>query len=137
MIYYCNQVKKATAIFLAFYYLIVSIGLTANIHICGGKIDSFTFFPSSDSHGACCGGKPMKKDCCKDKKIVVKKTSKEIPTSKICFSPVVVADVETTLFYICPKTELHFSDKTVLVSNHSPPPDAKHPIYLRNHAFLV
>ena len=129
--------KKATALFLAVYYLIICIGLSANIHICGGRIDSFTFFSTTNSHGTCCGGKPMKKDCCKDKKIIVKKTSKEIPSSKIFVSHNLIADIETPLFYFSCNTEICYLDKTILVSNHSPPPDSKCPIYLRNQSFLI
>ena len=130
-------VKKATALFLAIYYTIISIGITANIHYCGGHFNNLELVSLAQKHTNCCGEKPMKMDCCKDKKIVVKKSLQDIPTPKVCIHSHSVIDLITPIIFYSPKTTLPFSDKIVLATNHSPPLDVKHPIYLRHRSFLI
>jgi len=55
--------RSVTIVFLSFYVLI-SLGLTINLHYCGGKLESLNLFGNTDS--CCCGGEIMNKSCCEN-----------------------------------------------------------------------
>ena len=72
--------KKHISIFLAFLLLVSNVGLSFNVHYCGGELASVSLnsvLPSLQSEKGCCEKKvTSKKDsCCKDKKIVIQKKS--------------------------------------------------------------
>jgi hypothetical protein len=46
------------------------------LHYCGGKIKTVTFVGFQEQK-SCCKGKAMKKGCCKDVKLALKKTSED------------------------------------------------------------
>ncbi|MGE0088013.1 MAG: hypothetical protein AB7S50_00895 [Bacteroidales bacterium] len=55
--------RTVTIVFLSFYVL-VSLGITINLHYCGGQFESFNLFGETKS--CCCGGKTMNKSCCEN-----------------------------------------------------------------------
>lgn len=127
--------KIFTYTFVLFYFLF-SIGITANVHICHKKIRSISFFKAPKT---CCGKKKMKKGCCKNVNLVLKKTGSEKinPSKKIQIQPVF------TLPEIVPYVEnsqyISFLeiDKPILFH---PPPDinSTYPsICIKNCTFLI
>ena len=54
--------RKIGAISLSLLYLALSVGLTVNVHFCGGKIGTIKFV---ETNGTCCCAE-KKEDCCKD-----------------------------------------------------------------------
>lgn len=69
--------KKITAIFLLVLFLISNTGIAVAAHYCGGKLSSIVFF-KLHNHPCKCGKKAMKKDCCKDKIVIIKGENKAI-----------------------------------------------------------
>jgi hypothetical protein len=63
--------KKAIAIILSSFYLLLSIGATVDVHYCGGKVSSVKVYASS--HDCCCAkvSKSEMMDCCKDESTLV------------------------------------------------------------------
>ncbi len=61
--YLCNMKRSVTIVFLSFYVLI-SLGLTINLHYCGGQLESLDLFGNTES--CCCGGETMNKSCCEN-----------------------------------------------------------------------
>jgi len=64
------DLKKYLIIIFSFFYLIASSGTTFNLHYCGGKLKSVSFFKADEK--SCCGKKMKSKGCCKDKATTVK-----------------------------------------------------------------
>lgn len=61
-------------LFVSFYFL-VSVGITTNLHFCQDELKSFSFdFSNQDS---CCGEKEMDDGCCKNIKLILKKSNTE------------------------------------------------------------
>lgn len=83
--------RSITSAILASLVLIASIGVTVNLHLCGGKIQSFAVFakaePCKDVKKPCHGTEHHSKrnGCCEEKSIVLKgkETSAEVKTSVI------------------------------------------------------
>lgn len=63
--------KKITATFLLVLFLISNTGIAVAAHYCGGKLSSIVFF-KLHNHSCKCGKKAMKKNCCKDKIVIIK-----------------------------------------------------------------
>ena len=129
--------KKFFTLMFAFYYLFISLGITASVHYCGGKVNRINVMGMGD-HKQCCGGKPMKKDCCKDKEIKLKKKQSDEQSYKtvlVKFSPIIEC-VIPSYQWIQPRN-IHNEVEATLVSNHSPPPDGKHPIYIKIRSLLI
>lgn len=121
---------------LAVFYLLISVRLTANVHYCGGKIQKISLLGFS-THKSCCAGKPMKKGCCKDVQVCLKKTSVDQQTSfAIAFiSPAIVTESFHGLA-IEQDYELYVP-KSIKPSVNAPPPELKVPIHLKNCVFII
>lgn len=94
--------KLFTYSFVLFYFLF-SIGISANVHICSKKIRSISFFTTSTK--SCCGKKKMKKGCCKNVNLVLKKTGSEkintfakIQLQPTFFLPTLKQQIEKSLY---------------------------------------
>ncbi len=66
--------KKNIALFLASYYLMISVGLTITLHFCGGSLASITPFLSETNAEplvveSCCAKKAPEQECCNDEVI--------------------------------------------------------------------
>ena len=72
--------KKVTAIFLLFLFLIANSGMVVSVHYCGGSLASIDFF-SGEKHNCPCGEKPMKDNCCEDYATILK-ASDEVEKGK-------------------------------------------------------
>ena len=62
--------KKTLIILFCFFYFLSSVGVALNLHYCGGKLKSISFFHQNEKN--CCGKKMKSKNCCKEKLIVYK-----------------------------------------------------------------
>lgn len=67
--------KRLIIIFFLVSYSIISIGVAANIHYCKDKLISFSFF--SLNKKSCCKKAVMKKGCCHNYSIEIKKSVHE------------------------------------------------------------
>ena len=129
--------KKLIVFLLIGLYMIPTFGITVSIHYCGGKINSISILELG-SHKGCCGGKAMKMDCCKDKKISIKKASSEEQVTKII--QLKISDFSTIIkvpLFVNSNFNLFETTNEVLISNNDPPPDAKHPIYLMDRCIRI
>ena len=62
--------KSALIIFLSFFYLGTSSGISMNVHFCGSQLSGFELFGKAN---CCCDkGSIAKKSCCKDHKAFIK-----------------------------------------------------------------
>jgi hypothetical protein len=57
--------QKFLVIFFSMLYLTVTSGITMNLHYCGGKLKTVSFFSSNEK--GCCGSKRKAKDVVKTK----------------------------------------------------------------------
>jgi len=62
--------KKLSAILLSVLYLVLTTGISLNIHYCGGKIESVSFI--SEVNSCCCESNEMQNNCCKNKQLFIK-----------------------------------------------------------------
>lgn len=63
--------RRITTILLFVCYLIPCMGMSVNIHYCGGKVKSVSLISSNNTRCAC-SKKTMKKGCCQDKVAFIK-----------------------------------------------------------------
>lgn len=122
---------------LAVFYFVISIGLTANVHYCGGKIKTVSLLGFGEQK-SCCEGKPMKKGCCKDVRVCFKKSSLDQQTSSaILFVSSAIVTEPSQIFIGESDCELYVP-KHIKPSVHAPPPEQlKVPIHLKNCVFII
>ena len=130
------KLKKIAAILLLCCYLIPAMGLSVKQHYCGGKLASVSivFF---DKPSCPCGKKPMKKDCCKDKTVVLKLKDNQNLAKSIVPN---FSQSFKLLIGIFPEYEYHFEGVAVkrhLHFAHPPPLQKSEALYLRNQVFLI
>ena len=128
--------KKYIFILFAMFYLIVTSGMALNIHYCGGKIKSISFFHKDNEKG-CCGTKKKSKGCCKDKKSFIKLKD----TYKAGDSVVLKQNNFDSFNAIIP-IQLLYKNAFVVVENytlnyHAPPVIYDNPLYLKNRILLI
>lgn len=82
--------KKFITILFVLFYFVLSVGITANVHICKNKVHSVQLFKYDNSFSCCKKGK-MKKGCCKNIHVSFKKNSEEKITQIADFHPIQVA----------------------------------------------
>lgn len=119
---------------VAFYFLI-SIRLTINLHYCGGKIKTFTFV-GFEQQKSCCKGKAMKKGCCKDVKIALKKASEDqkYPVASLFLDHTI--ELPTDPVVQVNEVE-HFVPLAILPRVNAPPPQAFPPVFIKNCVFII
>ena len=128
--------KMFTYSYVLFYFLF-SIGISANVHICKNKIRSISFYKTSTK--SCCGKKKMKKGCCQNVNLVLKKTGSEKINT---FSKAQIQEkLILPIFQLPIKKENHFSliqfEKTTI---YHPPPSINTSytsIIIKNCSFLI
>ena len=76
--------KKVSAIFLSFLFLLSTIGLTINTHYCPMLNKSETSIFTKKS---CCEGKEEKGGCCKNETKIVKITDNYSPSQSVNLAP--------------------------------------------------
>lgn len=128
--------KKITALFLMFLYLIPAIGVTVSAHHCDGKITSVSlkFF---DTHKCPCGDKAMKKDCCKDEAKTFKLSNEQQKAQTLSCNLKISGEFQyvalPVINLICRDNFFSTTDYT----NSHPPDDLKHPLYIRHRIFRI
>jgi hypothetical protein len=125
--------KRIAIILTIALYLIVISGITFNMHFCGGKLESFSFFSMAGKN--CCGGKQMKSDCCKSKTVTLKlserhKGSPERALINNYFPFVVLDSPIQAIAFSGPK-------ENYLLPNHHAPPDESPPLFLLQRSFRI
>lgn len=119
-------------------YLLPNLGFSISAHYCDKELASWSFTESC-SNLCPCNNKPMKKDCCENKKIVVKSTidQKNTPIEHLDFNKNFFIALVPAFFSFSTK---FFSNKNFSIDNYSlfhPPPLRQLPIYLLNSIFLI
>ncbi len=127
--------KKALILFLVVFYFLLSMKLTANIHYCCGKIHTITLI-GFEEHKACCGGKVMKKNCCKDVQVTLKKTTDDQQTEPIAFAFAQLIDLPQLIDHEI-RTEKLLIPTSIKPTAKEPPPDSFPPIFIKNCVFII
>ena len=127
--------KKALILFLVVFYFFLSMKLTANIHYCCGKIHTITLV-GFEEHDACCGSKVMKKNCCKDVQVSLKKTTDDQRTQSIAYTFVHFSDFPQT-FPQEISTEKLLVPSIIKPTVTEPPPEVFPSIFLKNCVFII
>lgn len=126
--------KKITAIFLLILFLISNSGIAVAAHYCGGKLSSIVFF-KLQNHPCKCGKKAMKKDCCKDKVVIIKGENNAIKSQIVvkitCIDNIVSVTNTYNILPIFTTKNIFFSFLKVPIFK------PKTPIYLLDGVFLI
>jgi hypothetical protein len=120
---------------LVTFYFLISIRLTVNLHYCGGKIKTVTFVGFQEQK-SCCKGKAMKKGCCKDVKLALKKASED--QKQAIAAPFFAHTIEFPVHSIIEvRSSEHFVPLAILPRVHAPPPQAFPPVFIKNCVFII
>jgi len=127
--------KIITYCFILFYFLL-SIGITADVHLCNGEIHSVSVCKTPPK--SCCGIREKDCGCCKDVNIVFQKTGDEKITSsdKIQISSIVIVSdflsvIELSKTFIDRETNKQ-------LQHFFPPPDSSYPsVNIKNCTFII
>ena len=127
--------KRIAIILITLCYLLPAIGLSINVHWCGGKISSVKF--QSITAPECRCGKKMLPGCCKDFQTLIKLTDNQKAGSSFSFPKDFQTEIQqfttaskTGLLYFELQTFDYFKDKV-------PPFKNKLPVYLVNKVFRI
>lgn len=116
-------------------YFVVSIGLTANIHLCNNKFQSVSFNYSNVK--SCCGSKKMKKGCCKNLNIILKKGNNEKIDSEATAQILPVAILTDSFFFIN-DIPLKIEKIRLIVLGTHPPNLSSYPtLFIQNCNFRI
>ena len=131
--------KKFAVILLMLLYLLPNLGFSLSAHYCADELASWSL--TEKGGNICpCNNKPMKKDCCENKRVLIKSTAdqKDSPIEHLEFSKSVpIALVVSNFFSFSSKL---FSFKNIKIDNYSlfhPPPLRQLPIYILHSNFLI
>lgn len=127
--------KKLLVYSFVLFYFLLSVGMTANIHVCKEKVRSISFLSLKDT--SCCGKKKMKRGCCKNVKLVIKKQGQEKinPQDKI---PLQYSFVLQEPIQGVEKEKAIILNKNERLPIFHPPPESSYPsIYIKNCTFLI
>jgi hypothetical protein len=115
------------------------LGFSISAHYCADELASWSI--TENGGNLCpCNNKPIKKDCCENKKVVIKSTidQKDTPLDYFDFSKSFpIAFLVPSSFSFFTK---FFSFSNIKIDNYSlfhPPPLRQLPIYLLNSNFLI
>jgi len=130
------ELKKLTTILIIFCYLIPAIGLSVKQHFCGGKLASVSILFNSLS--SCpCGEKAMKKNCCKDKTIVLKLKDSQNFSKKIAINFSQTFKFLVDIFPGYSHSFVTVAFQRHIPFDHPPPLQKSKPLYLLNRVFLI
>ena len=126
--------KQISILIFSIFYLLVSTGISFNLHYCGGKIENISFNQSKIKQ--CCGGAVMSKNCCQNKTISLKAAEKHTLNQNI------VLDFSQFLLFQPLEREniKHIFSERINPSaynNHPPPRTKSCPTYLKNRILLI
>ncbi|HAN17261.1 MAG: hypothetical protein A2X13_00250 [Bacteroidetes bacterium GWC2_33_15] len=119
--------RTVTIVFLSF-YILISLGLTINLHYCGGQFESFTIFGSSKS--CCCGNEEMNKSCCENQILHYQINEEQQISQDFRIQPAPVSG----LFFSAAFSDIEFSYKSKEYNTLQIeiPPPKKQPAWLIN-----
>lgn len=133
---YISTVRKLLIYCFAIFYLLISFGMTANIHYCCGKFQHISVVGFS-THKSCCEGKPMKKGCCEDVTVCFKKSSLDQQTDKVIINLSVAVIAESSTFFAYQNENRPHVPKKISSTVHAPPPELQIPLHLKNCVFII
>ncbi len=127
--------KKSFIILFSFFYLTITSGITMNLHYCGGKLKTVSFF-NKDVEKGCCGSKKKSKGCCKDKKSFHK-----VKGNQKSSSSVTLKHNSFELYIALIPTQTSYPHNGVIenttVNYHAPPVIYDNPLYLKHRVLLI
>ncbi len=127
--------KKFALIAFSIFYLLIVTGVNLNMHYCGGKLISISIAQTSNEIG-CCGVKKSSKGCCHDQSTYIKLKDKHIQSADLKMSVKLISSILITSEFNVSINEL--TSKSEIVSNyHSPPPNYKIPLFLKNRVLII
>lgn len=135
-----NLIRPIVSLFLASLVLIASIGVTVNLHLCAGEVQSFALFvkaqPCKETQKTCHGVEHHSKrnGCCEEESIVVKgkETNAEVKiTTQLTPSFDLINAIAPVLYAIIEVDS--FTPKYTLYK----PPLIEHDITLFVQSFLI
>jgi hypothetical protein len=127
--------KKFALIAFSIFYLLIVTGVNLNMHYCGGKLISISIAQTSNEIG-CCGVKKSSKGCCHDQSTYIKLKDKHIQSVDLKMSVKLISSILITSEFNVSINEL--TSKSEIVSNyHSPPPNYKIPLFLKNRVLII
>ena len=123
--------QKFLVIFFSMLYLTVTSGITVNLHYCGGKLKTVSFF--SNNEKGCCGTKKKSKGCCKDKTKLIKVEENRKVTEASNPTVHLVALLSSQLLF-----NLSNDNSVDIISKYySPPVLYDNPLYLKHQVLLI
>lgn len=131
------QLKKSTLIFLAFFYLIFSSGMSVSLHYCGGKFKSISFFSTGVDERGCCGNKMKSKGCCHEKTTFIKVKDSHFSSANLNINHdhfKTIETIYTSCFLVFPNESITVNS---IFNYHSPPVLYDAPLYLQYGVFLI
>jgi hypothetical protein len=124
--------RSLTIVFLSFYVL-ASLGLTINLHYCGGQLESLNLFGNSES--CCCGGEAFNKSCCENHVLHYEISDEQRVSQdiRILTIPSIDLDIQPIIDIALLNNE-HELDFPRLENNSSPP--YKNPFWILNCSLI-
>jgi len=129
-------VQKLFLFFLLTAFTLSSTGAKVNIHFCGGKIKAITFF-GGFKNKTCCGTKKMKKGCCKDKKVELKKADAKSHVDQFHSASSYVLQAVLPTEYPAFQTQILFAVSQQDYMTRPPPPGNRSPLYIQYSSFII
>ncbi|MBS1637528.1 MAG: hypothetical protein JST26_16555 [Bacteroidetes bacterium] len=127
--------KKVLILSLLCLYTSIMCGVNIQLHYCGGKYKSISFFGNGNEKG-CCGSKKKSAGCCKNKQalIKVKDIHQSVKTAEINTPPSQVTDIVAIQLLLHVPDAFHFAGAS---SCYSPPVLYDNPLYVKNRVLII
>ena len=130
--------KLFVSIFLIFSHLFSTVGFSMEVHECAGK-KSYSIYGIS-LHNLCgCehDSKEHSKDCCKDKKTVIKADNKDKQSNKVIASKNPIEPIEISQSIVFVDRDIQCIGINSLAFGTKHPPDHSPPLYILYSVFLI
>ncbi len=129
------SLRKILTYSLLLLYFTLSLGLTVNLHVCHGEIESVDFI-ASHTKKPCCTSESATPGCCKNLEVSFKKASEDeryqlasfFVVHPVIFHENVIPYVERKTFYV---------PKIIVANSHAPPPESLQPIIIKNCVYRI
>ena len=130
--------KLFISIFLILSHLFSTVGFSMEVHECAGK-KSYTFDGISFTRLCKCEHDSEKhsKDCCSDKKTIVKAEQKDKMTQKVVIAKNIIEPFIFQQAFHFSKRDIIHSEKKSLAFGSEYPPDHSPPLYILYNVFLI
>lgn len=127
--------KRAISIIILVLYVIPTIGVSVNLHFCGGKLSTIAVWSAKS---ICkCAKKTMKKGCCKQQQATYKISDKQCLTESA--EKVTLVKKDFQCFYLLNKSHTPNYRYISFVSDtgHPPPLLKLKALYVLHQSFLI